>query len=395
MTDVLVLNCGSSSIKYRVFDAALRTAVDGILEGIGEQPALTHRKGERLTSYEVAVADHGEAVSLLMGLLSDPDVGAVTDPAEFSVVGHRVVHGGRLSESSLVTDESLGQVRSFSTLAPLHNPHCLAGIEEARRLLPAVPHVMVFDTAFHQTLPPKAYLYGVPYEYLDAYAIRKYGFHGTSHKYVAGQAAEMLGRPDAHLVTCHLGAGSSLAAVKGGESVDTTMGFSPLEGVMMGTRAGDLDPAIVQYLVDRHGFDLANVFHVLNHESGLKGLSGVSNDVRVIEERARRGDERCAVALEVFCYRVAKYIGAYAVALGQLDAVVFTGGIGENAASLRSWIASYLEILGVRIDERKNREAVGQRGDVSGEHSEVRLLVIPTDEELVIAREALDVVKAL
>jgi acetate kinase len=392
MTDVLVLNCGSSSVKYRVVDAAGATVVDGIVERIGDRPALTHRKGERVLSHDVAAANHAEAISLLMDLVSDPEVGALADPSDLSAIGHRVVHGGPLTHSCLVTDETLALVRSVSGLAPLHNPHCLAGVEAARSLLGDVPHVMVFDTAFHHTLPPAAYLYGLPLEYVNDYGIRRYGFHGTSHKYVAEAAQDMLGNQDAHLITCHLGAGSSLTAVKAGRSIDTSMGFTPLEGVMMSTRCGDLDPTVVEYLVCQQGFDLKKVFHLLNHDSGLKGLSGVSGDVRVLEQRASKGDEKCRVALEVFCYRVAKYIGAYAVALGRLDAIVFTGGIGENSASVRSQIASCLSILGVEIDERRNLETKATSADISGDASHVRLLVIPTDEELMIAIEALKVV---
>ncbi|MCX6768312.1 MAG: acetate kinase, partial [Candidatus Micrarchaeota archaeon] len=389
------LNCGSSSVKYHLFGRNFESLLSGMVERIGEGAELVHRKGDRMLKKKVDVKNHGQAIGLMIKLLHDPDWGAIQRVGEISVVGHRVVHGGQLSKTGLVSGAALGYLKSFRMLAPLHNPHNITGIIESKKAMPHVPQVMVFDTAFHQTMPPKAYMYGLPYHFFDKYAIRKYGFHGTSHKYVAMKAAEMLGKKRPNLITCHLGAGSSLTAVKKGKSVDTSMGMTPLEGVMMGTRTGDIDPAVVQYLVKAYKFGLEEIFETMNQKSGLLGISGVSKDVRVIEGRARKGDERCKLALEMFCYRVAKYIGAYAVSLGNVDAIVFTAGIGENSASMRRKICSYLGIIGVNLDLKKNKDADGKERDVSGRGSKVRVLVVPTNEELMIAREAAAVVKGI
>ncbi len=395
MNKILVLNCGSSSIKYRLFDKEFGTILHGIVERIGEQARLVHHKGEKTLKKEVDVKNHRQGVSLMLKLLHDRDWGAIKRVTEISVVGHRVVHGGQMAKTALISDVALGYLKSFEMLAPLHNPHNITGIEEAKKAMPKVPQVMVFDTAFHQTMPRKAYMYGLPYKYFDKYAVRKYGFHGTSHKYVALRAAKILKKKKPNLVTCHLGAGSSLTAVREGKSVDTSMGMTPLEGVMMGTRTGDIDPAVVQYLVKKYRFELDEIFEIMNHKSGLLGISGMSKDVRVIEGRAKKGNERCRLALEMFCYRVAKYIGAYAVALGNVDAVVFTAGIGENSASMRKRICSYLDIIGVKIDTAKNRKAVKKQADISARGSKIKVLVIPTNEELMIAKEAAAVVRGL
>jgi acetate kinase len=395
MNKILVLNCGSSSIKYRLFDKRFDTLLYGIVERIGEQARLVHHKGDKALKKNVDVKNHRQGVSLMLRLLHDKGWGAIKRVTEISVVGHRVVHGGQMAKTALVSGVALGYLKSFEMLAPLHNPHNITGIEETKKAMPKIPQVMVFDTAFHQSMPRKAYMYGLPHHYFDKYAVRKYGFHGTSHKYVALKAAEMLKKKKPNLITCHLGAGSSLTAVEKGKSVDTSMGMTPLEGVMMGTRTGDIDPAVVQYLVNRYKFDLDGVFDVMNHESGLLGISGVSKDVRIIEGRARKGNERCKLALEMFCYRVAKYIGAYAAALGKVDAVVFTAGIGENSASMRKRICSRLGIIGVKIDNAKNRKAVKKQADISARGSKVKVLVIPTNEELMIAKEAAAVLGGL
>ncbi len=393
MKKILVLNCGSSSVKYHLFDKDFGTLLSGIVERIGEKAELVHRKGARTLKKKVDVKNHKQAIALMSKLLHDPEWGAIKRVDEISVVGHRVVHGGQFSKTGLVSGAAMGYLKSFEMLAPLHNPHNITGIVESKKAFPHVPQVMVFDTAFHQTMPQKAYMYGLPYQFFDKYAVRKYGFHGTSHKYVAMKAAQMLGKKQPNLITCHLGAGSSLTAIKKGKSVDTSMGMTPLEGVMMGTRTGDIDPAAMQYLVKKYNFDYDELFNLMNFKSGLLGVSGISKDVRVIEGRAKKGDERCRLALEMFCYRVAKYIGAYAVALGKVDAIVFTAGIGEHSPSMRKEICSYLGIIGVKLDPRKNRNANGKETDISAKGSKVKVLVIATNEELMIAREAAAVVK--
>lgn len=388
MKKILVLNCGSSSIKYRLFDAGFGTILSGIIERIGKNAQLVHHKGKMDWKENVQARDHKEGVELLLRLLHDPEKGAIKRVTEISVVGHRVVHGGQFAKTALVSGVALNYVKSFEMLAPLHNPHNLTGIREMKKAMPNVPQVMVFDTEFHQSMPRKAYMYGLPYKFFDKYAVRKYGFHGTSHKYVAQEAAKMLNKKKPNLITCHLGAGSSLTAVREGKSIDTSMGITPLEGVMMGTRTGDIDPAVVQYLVKRYGFGYDELFDIMNFKSGLLGISGASKDVRVIEGKAKKGDEKCRLALEMFCYRVAKYIGAYAVALKKVDGIVFTAGIGENAPGIRKEICYYLGIIGAKIDNPKNKKAVGKRMDISSRASKVRILVIPTNEELMIAKEA-------
>ena len=388
MKKILVLNCGSSSIKYRLFDNKFNTLLNGIIERIGKNAELSHHKGGKALKKKVDVPNHKQGIALLIKLIHDAEWGAIKRTTEISVVGHRVVHGGQFSKTSLVSGVALGYLREFESLAPLHNPHNITGIKEMKKAMPTIPQVMVFDTEFHQSMPRRAYMYGLPYNFFDKYAVRKYGFHGTSHKYVAQQAAKMLRKKSPNLITCHLGAGSSLAAVKRGKSIDTSMGMTPLEGVMMGTRTGDIDPAVAQYLVNKYGFKYDEIFEIMNHQSGLLGISGTSKDVRIIEGKAKKGNERCKLALEMFAYRVAKYIGSYAVALGKVDAIVFTAGIGENSASLRKEICSYLGILGVRIDPAKNRKVSSRERELSFPRSRIKVLVIPTNEELMIAKEA-------
>ncbi len=393
MKKILVLNCGSSSIKYRLFDRRFRTLLHGIIERIGENARLVHHIGEKKVKKKVDAENHKDGISLLLSLLHDDKLGAIKRVTEISVVGHRVVHGGQMAETALASNVAIGYLELFTLLAPLHNPHNITGIRETKKAMPTVPQVMVFDTAFHQTMPRRAYMYAFPYYYFDKYAVRKYGFHGTSHKYVAMEAEKMLKKEKPNLITCHLGAGSSITAVKRGESVDTSMGMTPLEGVMMATRTGDIDPAIIQYLVKRYDMDYDEIFEVMNHKSGLLGISGVSKDVRVIEGRAKKGNERSKLALEMFCYRVAKYISSYAVPLGTVDAIVFTAGIGENSPSMREEICSYLKMMGVRLDQKKNEKATNKRATISSRDSNVKVLVIPTNEELMIAKEAASVVK--
>ncbi|MBD3389535.1 acetate/propionate family kinase [Candidatus Micrarchaeota archaeon] len=394
MKKILVLNCGSSSIKYRLFDKDFNTILHGLVERIGKNAELIHFKGKKRLKKKADAKTHKKAITLMIKLLHERDWGAIKRVTEISVVGHRVVHGGQMAETALVSDVALGYLDDFKMLAPLHNPKNITGIQETKKEMPTVPQVMVFDTEFHQSMPRKAYMYGLPYNYFDKYAVRKYGFHGTSHKYVAQEAAKMLKKKKPNLITCHLGAGSSLTAVKKGNSVDTSMGMTPLEGVMMATRTGDIDPSVLDYLVKKYGFEYDELFDTMNHKSGLLGISGVSKDVRVIEGRAKKGNERCKLALEMFAYRVAKYIGSYAVALGEVDAVVFTAGIGENSTSMRKQICSYLKILGIKLDLKKNRKNLKKGWEITSPGSKIKVLVIPTNEELMIAKEAAKAVGA-
>lgn len=395
MKKILVLNCGSSSIKYRLFDKNLNTILDGIIERIGPKAQLVHHKGKKTLKEKADAKNHAQGVKLMIKLLHDEEWGAIKRVTEISVVGHRVVHGGQFAKTSLASGVALRYLKDFESLAPLHNPPNITGIKEMKKAMPTIPQIMVFDTEFHQTMPRKAYMYGFPYQYFDKYAVRKYGFHGTSHRFVAQEAAKFLKKKAPNLITCHLGAGSSLAAVRAGKSIDTSMGMTPLEGVMMATRTGDTDPAVLQYLVNKYKLNYEELFDVMNHKSGLLGISGVSKDVRVIEGRAKKGNERCKLALEMYAYRVAKYIGSYAVALKKLDAIVFTAGIGENSASTRKEICSYLQIIGAKLDPKKNRKPITKPTNISACGSRVKLLVIPTNEELMIAKEAAKAVGAL
>jgi acetate kinase len=389
MNKILVLNCGSSSIKYRLFDSKFREMLSGKVERIGEKgPGIVHAKGKETFRANAKASSHKEAIALMIRMLHDRKWGGIRSVSEISVIGHRAVHGGQMAKTSLVSGAALDYLRSFEMLAPLHNPHNIEGMKEMKKAMPNVPQVMVFDTAFHQTMPRKAYMYGLPYAFFDKYAVRRYGFHGTSHKYVSLRAAEMLKMKRPNLITCHLGAGSSITAVREGRSVDTSMGMTPLEGVMMGTRTGDIDPSIVQYLVKKYGFSYDDLFDIMNNRSGLLGISGASKDVRVIMGKAGKGNERCRLALEMFSYRVSKYIGAYAAALGKVDAIVFTAGIGENSPWIRKEICASLGIIGAKLDSGKNRRAIGKEADISAKGSKIRMLVIPTDEELMMAREA-------
>ncbi len=390
MKKALVLNCGSSSIKYRLFDGNFKTSLYGLIERIGENGTrLIHHKEEKTLKKKVDVKGHREGILLMLCMLHDKRWGAIKRVTEISVVGHRVVHGGQMAKPTLVSNPALNYIKSFESLAPLHNPHNITGIKETKKAMPTVPQVMVFDTEFHQTMPRKAYMYGFPYKFFDKHAVKKYGFHGASHKYVAIEAARILKKKKPNLITCHLGAGSSITAVKEGKSVDTSMGMTPLEGVMMATRTGDIDPAVLQYLVNKYKFNYNELFEIMNKKSGLLGISGVSKDVRILEGRAKKGNERCKLALEMFCYRIAKYIGAYAAALGKVDGIVFTAGIGENSPSIRKEICNYLKILGVKIDSEKNKKAIKKRAKISSNNSRIRVFVIPTNEELMIAREAI------
>ncbi|RLG96157.1 acetate kinase [Candidatus Bathyarchaeota archaeon] len=394
---ILVINCGSSSIKYSLIDIeSEETLVQGIVEKIGEEHSIFRQRVlGREVERRVKVRNHKDGLKLILDSLKSPSTGVIRDQSEISAVGHRVVHGGSdFVESTVIDDKVIETIRKYSSLAPLHNPPNLTGITILRELLPGIPHVAVFDTAFHQTMPEVAYLYPIPYEYYEKYGVRRYGFHGVSHRYVSQRAAEILGRDirELKIITCHLGNGCSITAVDRGRSVDTSMGFTPLEGVPMGTRSGDIDPSIIQFLAEVENLTLNEIYEILNKRSGLLGLSGVSNDVREIKKAADSGDHRAEIALEILAYRVKKYIGAYAAVMGGVDAIVFTAGIGENAHYIRSKICEGLEFLGVILDEDRNRNPAEWNGVISAENSRVKVLVVPTREDLIIAKETLEAV---
>jgi acetate kinase len=399
---ILVINTGSSSIKYQLFDMDQETVLaTGMLERIGEDSGvLTHqalsREGTRLKKVmEGLYPDHGRGMEKITALLTDPECGVIRDKSEISAVGHRVVHGGETFQTPRIIDDAvIREIEKNTPLAPLHNPPNLTGIRTARSIFPESPQVAVFDTAFHQTLPKKAYIYALPYDLYEQHRVRRYGFHGTSHAYVAEKAAEYLNRPpdELNLITLHLGNGASAAAIQNGRCVDTSMGLTPLEGLVMGTRSGDMDPAIPFFLANHLNMSLNDIDGLLNKESGLKGICG-ANDMRVVLDRAAKGDDRAGLALEVYTYRIKKYIGAYAAVLGRLDALVFTGGIGENAPAVRERCCQDLACLNIEIDPDKNHQPNYGPRQISPPQSKVRVLVVPTNEELKIARETLSVVR--
>ena len=389
---ILVINSGSSSIKFELFDMPRRTVeASGALQRIGEpESELGYSVGGQKQTVQGPVADHEQGLRLIMDALTDSEHGGLADIADIGAVGHRVVHGGEaFAEPALITDEVERVIEENFGLAPLHNPPNLQGIRVARQLLPDVPQVAVFDTAFHQSIPDYAYLYPLPYELYEQHQVRRYGFHGTSHRFVADRAAELLNRPAdrVNLITCHLGNGCSITAVRKGRSVDTSMGLTPLEGLVMGTRCGDIDPAIVAYLERVTGKTVAEIDKLLNKKSGLLGISGISNDMRSLLEAEGQGEVRAALAIAIYCYRLRKYIGAYTAALGEVDAVVFTAGVGENSATVRERTLATMRPLGYQINSKKNEQAGGQAVDVAEESSPIRILVIPTDEELLIAQD--------
>lgn len=400
---ILVINTGSSSIKYELFDMEYhRVLATGMAEKIGEVSGiLTHEKisanGESTRKVEEGViSDHHEGLNRILQLLVDPEHGAIKDKTEISAVGHRVVHGGEAFHSTTVIDDKvISAIRENIPLAPLHNPPNLIGIEVAKSIFPGSPQVAVFDTAFHQTIPMRAFLYAIPFEMYEKHRVRRYGFHGTSHAYVAERAAEYLGRPSGELklVTIHLGNGASMAAIRHGKCIDTTMGMTPLAGLVMGTRSGDVDPALPFFLADHLGMSLKQIDDLLNKESGLKGICG-TNDMREVIEKKEAGDDLAGIALDVYCYRIKKYIGSYFAALEGLDGVVFTAGIGENAPYVREVCCRGLNKLGIEIDlQRNNRPGKGIR-EISTPTSEVKVLVIPTNEELKIAQETRIVIES-
>ena len=397
---ILVINAGSSSLKYQVFDMDHETVLcKGGCERIGIPDSfMTHKHADgRKKEYQQDMEDHGVAIRLVFRALTDPEIGVVKHMDEIGAVGHRVLHGGEKFTASTIVNEAVKEgIREVIPLGPLHNPANLKGIEACEQAMPGVPQVAVFDTAFHQTMPRRAYMYALPYEYYTKYMVRRYGFHGSSHRYVSAEAARLCGRegdPEFKVVTCHLGNGSSFAAVKGGKCVDTSMGITPLEGIPMGTRSGSIDPAILEYVMDKTGMDIHEMTNVLNKKSGMLGLSGVSSDFRDLEKGMEEGDDRCAMARGVFVYQGRKLIASYAAAMGGVDCVVFTAGVGENDGDVRQRMVEGLEFMGISIDPERNNVR-GKVAELSPEGARVKVLMIPTNEELVIARDTLALVTA-
>ncbi len=395
--NVLVINCGSSSLKYQLINSDTEEVMaKGLCERIGIDGMLTYQKagGEKEVT-KPAMPTHKDAIKFVLDALVNEKTGAIKSLAEVNAVGHRIVHGGeKFASSAIIDDEMLKAVEECNDLAPLHNPANLIGINACKELMPGVPMVGVFDTAFHQTMPEKAYLYGLPYEYYEKYKVRRYGFHGTSHSFVSKHIAEFLNLDlnNSKIIVAHLGNGASISAVVNGKCVDTSMGLTPLEGLVMGTRSGDIDPAIMEFIANKEGLDIAGVMNVLNKKSGVQGISKVSSDFRDLEEGMEKGDKLCEAAIEVFSYRVAKYIGSYVAAMNGVDAIAFTAGIGENAPLVRETVMGYLGYLGIEVD----KEANGNRGKdlrISTADSKVPVCIIPTNEELAIARETVMLVK--
>ena len=395
--NVLVINCGSSSLKFQLINSeSEQVLAKGLCERIGIDGSLTYQPegGEKVKS-DKAMPTHTEAIQFVIDALTDADTGVVKSLSEIGAVGHRVVHGGeKFAKSVVITDEVKATIEECNDLAPLHNPANLIGINACEKLMPGTPMVAVFDTAFHQTMPDKAYMYGLPYEYYDKYKVRRYGFHGTSHSFVSKRAAELAGKPYDQLKTivCHLGNGASICAVENGKSVDTSMGLTPLEGLVMGTRSGDIDPAILEFISKKEGLDIAGLMNMLNKKSGVFGLSNnLSSDFRDLEDGANSGNNEARIALEVFCYRVAKYVGSYAAAMNGVDVIAFTAGIVENSGTVRTNVAKYLGYLGIGINEDAHQRR-GEEITISTPDSKVTVMVIPTNEELAIARETVALV---
>ncbi|AEB76161.1 acetate/propionate family kinase [Clostridium botulinum] len=394
---ILVINCGSSSLKYQLIDMISQEPIaQGLVERIGIQGSvLTHKVNGKKHVIEEEMKDHKKAIALVLDALVNEEFGVIKNMEEISAVGHRVVHGGeKYAESVLIDDEVMKALEEFIKLAPLHNPPNITGINACKELMPNTPMVAVFDTAFHQTLPDYAYMYSLPHDLYEKYGIRKYGFHGTSHKYVSSVAADILGKDieSLKLVTCHLGNGSSLAAVKNGKCVDTSMGFTPLAGLTMGTRCGDIDPAVVTFLIKELNYSVDDVNKLMNKESGVLGISGISSDFRDILKAAAEGNERAELALNMFKNKVIQYIGAYTAVMGGVDAIIFTAGVGENSEPIRKRIVSELGFLGIKLDQEKNK-IMGEIQTISTEDSKVKVLVIPTNEELMIAKDTKEIVE--
>lgn len=395
--NVLVINCGSSSLKYQLIDSeSEKVLAKGLCERIGIDGRLTYQKaGLDKEITEAPMPTHKEAIKMVLDALTNDKTGAIKSLAEVGAVGHRMVHGGeKFTSSAVIDDEMIKAVESCNDLAPLHNPANLIGVNACKELMPNVPMVGVFDTAFHQTMPKEAYLYGLPYEYYEKYGVRRYGFHGTSHSFVSKEAAKFLGLDinNSKIIVAHLGNGASISAVKNGKCIDTSMGLTPLAGLVMGTRCGDIDPAIMEYIAKKEDLDITGVMNVLNKKSGVQGISGVSSDFRDLEQGMEEGNERCKDALQVFCYNVAKYIGAYAAAMNGVDAIAFTAGIGENAPLVREWVLDRLGYLGAELDKEANQKR-GENNLISTATSKIKVAVIPTNEELAICRDTVALVK--
>ena len=393
--NVLIINAGSSSLKYQLMDPDTgAVSAKGLCERIYIDGRLTHNANGRKVVKDIPMPTHSEAIQAVLAILVDPVDGVIKSTDEIDAVGHRVLHGGmEFFDSCIINDEVIAAIEKCIPLGPLHNPANLMGIRACQAVMPNTPQVAVFDTAFHMTMPPKAYRYAIPTEYYENDSIRRYGFHGTSHKYVTKRAIELMGSKDIKLVNCHLGNGSSLSAVKDGKCQDTSMGLTPLAGVPMGTRSGDIDPAVVQFVMNKYGMTADECLNMLNKKSGVLALSGVSSDFRDIEQGAEQGNADCALALDKFAYEVRKYIGSYAAALGGLDCLVFTAGVGENSASMRARICEGLEFLGVKLDPEKNNTR-GKEAIISADDSKVTVWVIPTNEELMIAQDTAALVNA-
>ena len=396
---ILVLNCGSSSLKYQLIDMSNEEVLCvGLVERIGIEGSVLKQEKDGVEGkliVEQPMKNHQDAIKLVLDAVVDPQYGGVKDIKEVEAVGHRVVHGGeKFAGSVLITDEVKAALEECIELAPLHNPANIMGIEACEAILPGVPMVGVFDTAFHQTMPKSSYLYGLPHELYTKYCVRRYGFHGTSHRYVSQRAAAMLGKniEDCKIITCHLGNGASVAAIDGGKSVDTSMGFTPLEGLIMGTRCGDIDAAILPFLMEKEGLDAKGLSDLMNKKSGVYGMTGISSDFRDIEDAAAQNNELAQVALESYAKKVKKYIGSYAAEMNGVDAVVFTAGVGENGIDMRADIMANMDFLGMKLDEEANKVR-GKERVISTEDSKVKILLIPTNEELMIARDTLELVK--
>ena len=395
--NVLVINCGSSSLKFQLINSdSEEVLAKGLCERIGIDGSLTYQpQGGEKVKTDKAMPTHTEAIQFVIDALTDDKTGVVKSLDEIGAVGHRVVHGGeKFASSVVITDEVMKAIEECNDLAPLHNPANLIGINACQKLMPGTPMVAVFDTAFHQTMPEEAYMYGLPYEYYEKYKVRRYGFHGTSHSFVSKRAAELAGKPYDQLKTivCHLGNGASICAVKNGKSVDTSMGLTPLEGLVMGTRSGDIDPAILEFIAKKENLDIAGLMNMLNKKSGVYGLSNnLSSDFRDLDAAASKGNKPAAIALKVFAYRVAKYVGSYAAAMNGVDVIAFTAGVGENSGPVRADIMSYLGYLGIQLDEAAN-DSRGEEVTISTPDSKVQVMVIPTNEELAIARETVALV---
>ena len=391
---VLVINCGSSSLKYQLFYMTDESVLcKGLVERIGiEGSKLTHKvNGEKLV-VEEPMKDHTEAINHVFDALLDEKYGVIKSLDEVSAIGHRVLHGGdKLTESCIIDDKVKDKIREFIKFGPLHNPANLMGIEACEKLAPGKKNIAVFDTAFHQTMPAKTFMYAIPYEYYEDYRLRKFGFHGTSHRYITLRTQQLLDKEDINIITVHLGNGSSIAAVKDGKCYDTSMGLTPLEGLLMGTRSGDLDPTVMTFLMNEKGYSADEMNQILNKKSGVLGVSGISSDFRDLEEEAEKGNDRAQLALDMFIERVKRYIGGYMAELGHVDAICFAGGIGENSSSMRKDILDTFEELGVKLDLEKNNTR--EEALISADDSKVKVYVVPTNEELMIARDTLDLAK--